>query len=61
MLWEEVSYEILDYETKLLQNQTSTFLSFPLLAWAQFSEKYIYVKETLLIYFDWYLILLLTQ
>ena len=48
----QVSHEILDSESKLLQIQTSTFLHFRWMAWVQFSKMYIYVNEvTLLTYF----------
>ena len=48
----EISYEILDYESKLLQIRTSPFRRFPWMAPVQFSMK-IYVNKATLLIFDY--------
>ena len=48
---EEISYEIPDYESKLLQIRTSPFRRLPRMALVQFSMK-IYVNKATLLIFD---------
>ena len=45
MFREDVSYEIIDYESELLQVKICTFPRFPWMAWNQFSKKNIYVTK----------------
>ena len=49
---EEISYEIPDYESKLLQIRTSPFRRLPRMALVQFSMK-IYVNKATLLIFDY--------
>ena len=49
---EEISYEMPDYESKLLQIRTSPFRRLPRMALVQFSMK-IYVNKATLLIFDY--------
>ena len=54
MFWEDVSYEIIDYESELLQVKICTIPHFPWMAGNQFSKKNIYVTKVTLLTFDFF-------